>query len=167
MSDRFKNIPLWNLLGNQGELEAGLNMSDPTLSANLTNNYQGDNGFINALMGASYQPTNELNPVNNRYGLGVGNNDLSLNYFQDDNIKNLEGQMGNLYGGLLKTPEDDLVKRLGYANPNFNMGVTKDPYNTSYQLQGLLGNAFGGDITTEAMKDNYRRSIMFNWNKSF
>ena len=167
MSDRFKNIPLWNLLGNQGELEAGLNMYDPTLSANLTNNYQGDTGYINALLGASYQPTNELNPINNRYGLGIGNNDLSLNYFQDDNIKNLEGQMGNLYGGLLKTPEDDLIKKLGYANPNFNMSVTKDPYNTSYQLQGLLGNAFGGDITTEALKDNYKKSIMFNWNKSF
>ncbi len=152
---------------NSGELELGANLSDPTVSANFSNITDLGNSYFDAMVGGSYQPTNKQNRINPRAGLSMGNNNINLSGFMDEYQKSINANAGNFSGGITKTANDELIKRLGYNNNNINANIVTDPYNTTYSVEGLLGNIFGGDVTAEAMKDNYNKRIMFNYLKNF
>lgn len=165
--DRYKTFNIYDLVNNSGELEAGYNLADPTLTANISNSYNTPESFFNAMVGASYQPTNEQNTINPRAGLSMGTGNMNLSAFMDDYRKSLDANLGNFSGGMTKTANDELIKRLGYKNNNINANIVKNPYNTTYSVGGLLGNIFGGDVTAEAMKDDNNKRIMFNYLKNF
>ena len=152
---------------NSGELELGANLLDPTASANFSNRTDLGNSYFDAMVGGSYQPTNEQNTINPRVGLGMGSGNLNINALMDEYQKSLNANVGNFSGGITKTANDELIKRLGYNNNNINAYIVKDPYNTTYSVEGLLGNMFGGDVTAEAMKDDYNKRIMFNYFREF
>jgi hypothetical protein len=87
--------------------------------------------------------------------------------FMDDYTKSINANINNFSGGMTKNADEELIKRLGYSNPNFSANMISEPDNTTYSVQGLLGKTLGGDITAEAMKDNYNKRIMFNYLKNF
>ena len=167
MADRYKKINIYDMYPNSGELELGANLLDPTASANFSNRTDLGNNYFDAMVGGSYQPTNEQNRINPRAGLSMGNNNINLSGFMDEYQKSINANAGNFSGGITKTANDELIKRLGYNNNNINANIIKDPYNTTYSVEGLLGNMFGGDVTAEAMKDDYNKRIMFNYLKNF
>ena len=167
MNDKYKTISIYDMYPNSGELELGANLLDPTATANFTNRTALGNNYFDAMVGGSYQPTNEQNTINPRVGLGMGSGNLNINALMDEYQKSLNANIGNFSGGITKTADDELIKRLGYNNNNINTNIVKDPYNTTYSVEGLLGNMFGGDVTAEAMKDNYYKRIMFNYLKEF
>ncbi len=167
MADRYKKISIYDMYPNSGELELGANLSDPTVSANFSNITDLGNSYFDAMVGGSYQPTNKQNRINPRAGLSMGNNNINLSGFMDEYQKSINANAGNFSGGITKTANDELIKRLGYNNNNINANIVTDPYNTTYSVEGLLGNIFGGDVTAEAMKDNYNKRIMFNYLKNF
>ena len=167
MADRYKTINIYDMYPNSGELELGANLIDPIVSANFSNRTDLGNSYFDAMVGGSYQPTNEQNTINPRVGLGMGSGNLNINALMDEYQKSLNANIGNFSGGITKTADDELIKRLGYNNNNINANIVKDPYNTTYSVEGLLGTMFGGDVTAEAMKDNYNKRIMFNYLKEF
>jgi len=167
MADRYKKINIYDMYPNSGELELGANLSDPTASANFSNKTDLGNSYFDAMVGGSYQPTNEQNRINPRAGFSMGNDNINLSGFMDEYQKSINANAGNFTSGITKTANDELIKRLGYNNNNINANIVKDPYNTTYSVEGLLGNMFGGDVTAEAMKDDYNKRIMFNYLKNF
>lgn len=167
VADRYKKINIYDMYPNSGELELGANTQNPTASANFTNRTALDNSYFDAMVGGSYQPMNEQNTINPRVGLGMGSGNLNINALMDEYQKSANANVGNFSGGITKTADDELIKRLGYNNNNINANIVKDPYNTTYSIEGLLGNMFGGDVTAEAMKDDYNKRIMFNYLKNF
>ena len=167
MNDGFKTISIYDMYPNSGEIELGANLLDPTASANFSNRTDLGNSYVDAMVGGSYQPMNEQNTINPRVGLGMGGENFNINALMDEYQKSANANVGNFSGGITKTADDELIKRLGYNNNNINANIVKDPYNTTYSVEGLLGNMFGGDVTAEAMKDNYNKRIMFNYFREF
>ena len=167
MEDNFRKFNLYDLFRNKGELETGMNLKDSALSANFTNDYQTPNNFFNAMVGGTYQPSNDQNRINPRVGAALGTNDMNLSGFMDDYRKSINANINNFSGGMTKNADEELIKRLGYSNPNFSANMISEPDNTTYSVQGLLGKTLGGDITAEAMKDDYNKRIMFNYLKNF
>ena len=167
MEDNFRKFNLYDLFRNKGELEAGMNLKDSALSANFTNDYQTQDNFFNAMVGGTYQPSNDQNRIYPRVGAALGTNDMNLSGFMDDYRKSINANINNFSGGMTKNADEELIKRLGYSNPNFSANMISEPDNTTYSVQGLLGKTLGGDITAEAMKDDYNKRIMFNYLKNF
>ena len=167
MEDNFRKFNLYDLFRNKGELEAGMNLKDSALSANFSNDYQTPDNFFNAMVGGTYQPSNDENRINPRLGAALGTNDINMSGFMDDYTKSINANINNFSGGMTKNADEELIKRLGYSNPNFSANMISEPDNTTYSVQGLLGKTLGGDITAEAMKDNYNKRIMFNYLKNF
>ena len=167
MEDNFRKFNLYDLFRNKGELETGMNLKDSALSANFSNDYQTPNNFFNAMVGGTYQPSNDENRINPRLGAALGTNNINMSGFMDDYTKSINANVNNFSGGMTKNADEELIKRLGYSNPNFSANMISEPDNTTYSVQGLLGKTLGGDITAEAMKDNYNKRIMFNYLKNF
>lgn len=167
MEDNFRKFNLYDLFRNKGELEAGMNLKDAALSANFSNDYQTPDNFFNAMVGGTYQPNNDENRINPRLGAALGTNDMNISGYMDDYTKSLNANINNYSGSITKNADEELIKRLGYSNPNFSANMISEPDNTTYSVQGLLGNMLGGDVTAEAMKDNYNKRIMFNYLKNF
>ena len=167
MEDNFRKFNLYDLFRNKGELEAGMNLKDSAVSANFSNDYQTPDNFFNAMVGGTYQPSNDENRINPRLGAALGTNNINMSGFMDDYTKSINANINNWSGGMTKNADEGLIKRLGYSNPNFNANMISEPSNTTYSIEGLLGKTLGGDITAEAMKDNYNKRIMFNYLKNF
>ena len=167
MEDNFRKFNLYDLFRNRGELETGMNLKDSAVSANLSNNYQTPDNYFNAMVGGTYQPSNDENRINPRLGAALGTNDMNISGFMDDYTKSLNANINNYSGSITKNADEELIKRLGYSNPNFSANMISEPDNTTYSIEGLLGTMFGGDVTAEAMKDNYNKRIMFNYLKNF
>mgnify|MGYP003961093331 FL=1 len=167
MEDNFRKFNLYDLFRNKGELETGMNLKDSAVSANFTNDYQTQDNFFNAMVGGTYQPSNDQNRINPRLGAALGTNDMNMSGFMDDYTKSINANINNFSGGITKNADQELIKRLGYSNPNFSANMISEPDNTTYSVQGLLGKTLGGDITAEAMKDDYNKRIMFNYLKNF
>ena len=167
MEDNFRKFNLYDLFRNKGELEAGMNLKDAALSANFSNDYQTPDNFFNAMVGGTYQPSNDENRINPRLGAALGTNDINMSGFMDDYTKSINANINNFSGGMTKNADQELIKRLGYSNADFSANMISEPDNTTYSVQGLLGKTLGGDITAEAMKDNYNKRIMFNYLKNF
>ena len=167
MEDNFRKFNLYDLFRNKGELEAGMNLKDAALSANFSNDYQTPDNFFNAMVGGTYQPNNDENRINPRLGAALGTNDMNISGYMDDYTKSLNANINNYSGSITKNADEELIKRLGYSNPNFSANMISEPDNTTYSIEGLLGNMLGGDVTAEAMKDNYNKRIMFNYLKNF
>jgi len=167
MEDNFRKFNLYDLFRNKGELEAGMNLKDAALSANFSNDYQTPDNFFNAMVGGTYQPNNDENRINPRLGAALGTNDMNISGYMDDYTKSLNANINNYSGSITKNADEELIKRLGYSNPNFSANMISEPDNTTYSIEGLLGTMLGGDVTAEAMKDNYNKRIMFNYLKNF
>lgn len=165
--DRYKTINIYDMYPNTGELELGANLVNPTATANFVNRTDLDDSYFDLMVGGSYQPTNEQNRINPRTGFSMGTDNMNLSGFLDDYQKSLNANVGNLSGGMTKTANNELIKRLGYNNNNINANIVQNPYNTTYSVEGLLGNIFGGNLTAEAMKDDYNKRVMFNYLKNF
>ena len=163
--DKHKQIKIYDIYPNSGELELGANLLNPTATANFTNRTDLDNSYFDAMFGTSYQPTNEDNRINNRLGLGFGNDNLNINALMDEYKKSATAEYGPAYANITQT-DNDLIKQLGYEGQNFDANITNSNQGTEFGINALL-KMFGGEASVGAYKNSEDQGLQFLLNKSF
>ena len=131
--DKYKKINIYDMYPNSGELELGANLFNPTATANVTNRTDLGNSYFDTMVGTSYQPTNEDNRINNRLGLGFGNDNFNINALMDEYRKTAAAEYGPAYANITQT-DNDLIKQLGLQGPNFGANITDSNQGTGYNV---------------------------------
>ena len=163
--DKHKQIKIYDIYPNSGELELGANLLNPTATANVTNRTDLGNSYFDTMVGTSYQPTNEDNRINNRLGLGFGNDNLNINALMDEYKKSATAEYGPAYANITQT-DNDLIKQLGYEGQNFGANITNSNQGTEFGINALL-NILGGEASVRAYKNPENQGLQFLLNKSF
>ena len=164
-NDIFIKTNIYDQYPNSGELELGANLLNPTATANVTNRTDLGNSYFDTMVGASYQPTDEDNKINNRLGFGFGNGNFNMNALMDEHRKTAGAEYGPAYASITQT-DNDLIKQIGLQEQNFGANITNSNQGTEFGINALL-NMFGGEASVGAYKNPEDQGLQFLFNKSF